>query len=200
MFGQPDDQQNGAQSGTTPPQNPAMLDNVMPAAPPANPAQQSQPDPTFTPLPSDNSQQQPLMNQPMPPQPPSTQPGPMYQPPSDHTHHYQPPTTNDPYQQSATTPSFTDQNDSPAASNGVNQQKLLTLKKDAMHQLEGLVDKIDGDPEQIFRTTMMMIQANDNHELLGKALEAAKKIADDKKRAEALMDVVAEINYFSQAA
>ena len=45
---------------------------------------------------------------------------------------------------------------------------------------------------------MMMIQANDNHNLLEKALAAAKMIEDDKIRAQAMLDIVNEINYFSQ--
>ncbi len=193
MFGQPDDQQMGAQSGVVPPQNPAMLDNVSTGQPSGG---QQQPDPTFTPMgDGSNGQQQPsqpVMNQPMPPQQSMgtqqmQQPGPMYQPPADHTHHYQPPA------QSSSQASF-----APDVG-GIDRQKLNDLKKAAMHELEGLVDKIDGDPEQVFRTTMMMIQANDNHALLDRALETAKKITDDKKRAEALMDVVNEINYFSQS-
>jgi len=45
---------------------------------------------------------------------------------------------------------------------------------------------------------MMMIQANDNHTLIEKALDAAKEIEDDKARAQAMLDIVNEINYFSQ--
>jgi hypothetical protein len=72
------------------------------------------------------------------------------------------------------------------------------MKQDAMAHLEPLVDHIDGTPEETFKTTMMMIQANDNHTLIDKALDAAKKISDDKERAEALLDIINEINYFSQ--
>jgi hypothetical protein len=46
---------------------------------------------------------------------------------------------------------------------------------------------------------MMMIQANDNHTLLEKALTAAKQIEDDKTRAQAMLDIINEINYFAQA-
>ena len=46
---------------------------------------------------------------------------------------------------------------------------------------------------------MMMIQATDDKTLLKKALDAAKKIGDDKVRAQAMLDVINEINYFTQA-
>lgn len=44
----------------------------------------------------------------------------------------------------------------------------------------------------------MMIQSTDNETLLHDALEAAKSIPDDKARAQALLDVINEINYFTQ--
>lgn len=76
---------------------------------------------------------------------------------------------------------------------------LAGLKKQALEHLEPLSDHIDGTPEETFKTTMMMIQANDNHTLLEKALAAAQKIEDDKVRAQAMLDIINEINYFSQA-
>ena len=41
------------------------------------------------------------------------------------------------------------------------------------------------------------IKATDNQELLQKAYEQAQKIDDEKVRAQALLDVINEINYFS---
>lgn len=75
---------------------------------------------------------------------------------------------------------------------------LAGLKQQALGHLEPLTEHLDGTPEETFKTTMMMIQANDNHTLLEKALEAAQKIEDDKVRAQALLDIINEINYFSQ--
>ncbi len=80
----------------------------------------------------------------------------------------------------------------------VDHDKLADMKQQALAHLEPLADQLDGTPEETFRTTMMMIQANDNHTLLEKALNAAKKIEDDKVRAQAMLDIVNEINYFSQ--
>ena len=79
-----------------------------------------------------------------------------------------------------------------------DQNHLADLKQQALEHLEPLADHVEGTPEEMFKTTMMMIQANDNHTLLEKALETAKKIEDDKVRAKAMLDVINEINYFSQ--
>lgn len=75
---------------------------------------------------------------------------------------------------------------------------LSGLKQEVMQHLSPLVGQLDQSPEEKFRTTMMMIQASDNHTLIKDAFEAAKQIADDKARAQALLDVINEINYFSQ--
>jgi hypothetical protein len=45
---------------------------------------------------------------------------------------------------------------------------------------------------------MMMIQATDNKDLLSDAYKAAQTITDEKARAQALLDVINEINYFTQ--
>jgi hypothetical protein len=79
-----------------------------------------------------------------------------------------------------------------------DQNHLANLKQQALEHLEPLADHVGGTPEEIFKTTMMIIQNNDNHTLLEKALGAAKNIEDDKIRAKAMLDVINEINYFSQ--
>lgn len=75
--------------------------------------------------------------------------------------------------------------------------KLLDIKQQALQQLTPLVGHLEQSPEEKFRTTMMMIQAADNHELIGAAYEAAQQIPDEKTRAQALLDIVNEINYFT---
>lgn len=76
--------------------------------------------------------------------------------------------------------------------------QLLDLKQNALQQLAPLFDKLDQSPEERFRTSMMMIQASDNQSLLPAAYEAAQQIEDEKAKAQALLDVVNEINYFTQ--
>jgi hypothetical protein len=75
---------------------------------------------------------------------------------------------------------------------------LLSLKQHALEQLGPLVGQLDLTPEERFRTTMMMIQSTDNQALLPVAYEAAQNIAEEKVRAQALLDIVNEINYFTQ--
>lgn len=74
---------------------------------------------------------------------------------------------------------------------------LVNLKQSALQQLAPLVDHLDQTPEEKFRTTMMMIQATDDSSKIKDAYEAAQQITDEKVRAQALLDVVNEINYFT---
>jgi hypothetical protein len=75
---------------------------------------------------------------------------------------------------------------------------LIDLKQQALTQLTPLVDHLDQSAEEKFRTTMMMIQASDDQSLLKAAFDAAQSIEDDKVRAQALLDIINEINYFTQ--
>jgi hypothetical protein len=74
---------------------------------------------------------------------------------------------------------------------------LLDIKQEALKQLSPLVGHLDQTPEEKFRTTMMMIQASDDQSLVKMAYEAAEKITDEKTKAQALLDIVNEINYFT---
>jgi hypothetical protein len=78
-----------------------------------------------------------------------------------------------------------------------NNDELLDLKRDALTHLTPLVSHLDQSAEEKFKTTMMMIQATDNSALIKEAYEAAKQITDEKARAQALLDIVNEINYFT---
>jgi hypothetical protein len=75
---------------------------------------------------------------------------------------------------------------------------LLDIKQQALTQLSPLVGHLEQTPEEKFRTTMMMIQASDNQSLVKEAYEAAQQINDEKTKAQALLDVINEINYFTQ--
>jgi hypothetical protein len=86
-------------------------------------------------------------------------------------------------------------NASPSAS---SDDELLDLKQQALQQLSPLVGQLDQTPEEKFRTTMMMIQASDDQSLLKAAYDAAQAISNEKERAQALLDVINEINYFTQ--
>ena len=86
-----------------------------------------------------------------------------------------------------------DTTDAPSA-----DDNLIHVKKQALEELSPLVDKLDLPPEEKFRTIMMMIQASDDESLVKAAYEAAHAIEDEKARAQALLDVVNEVNYFTQ--
>ena len=115
-----------------------------------------------------------------------------------------------PAQQSAQSPTPPDQeaplfsspspSPNPAAPNLNNLRDtddLMEIKKNALTQLGPLVDKLDQGPEERFKTTMMLIQASDDKTLIPKAYDAANAIEDEKVKAQALLDIINEINYFT---
>jgi hypothetical protein len=76
---------------------------------------------------------------------------------------------------------------------------LVSIRQHALQQLSPLVSHLNQSPEEKFHTTMMMLQATDDQRLVKAAYEAALTITDDRTRAQALLDVINEINYFTQA-
>lgn len=82
--------------------------------------------------------------------------------------------------------------------NTVPEEDLLHIKTQALQSLAPLVGHLEQSPEEKFKTTMMMIQASDNADLIRGAYAAATAIEDEKARAQALLDVINEINYFTQ--
>jgi hypothetical protein len=59
------------------------------------------------------------------------------------------------------------------------------------------VDKLNVSAEEKFDTYLLLIRSTDDAELIGPAHEAAKQITDETRRAEALLDVIKEIDYLS---
>ena len=82
--------------------------------------------------------------------------------------------------------------------NDVANGDLVEIKQKALHELAPLLDQLNLPPPDKFRTIMMMIQASDDPTLVEKAYEAAHSIEDEHARAQALLDIVNEINYFTQ--
>ena len=78
--------------------------------------------------------------------------------------------------------------------------ELESIKKDALEQLRPLVDKLDLEPQEKFDTLLLIIRSTDDQSLLTAANEAAKAIVDENKRAEALLDVIKEIDFFTNPA
>jgi hypothetical protein len=85
-----------------------------------------------------------------------------------------------------------------ATGDSTDSGDLADIKQKALGELSPLIDELDQPPEEKFRTVMMMIQASDDQSMVAKAYEIAHSIEDEKARAQALLDIVNEINYFTQ--
>lgn len=77
-----------------------------------------------------------------------------------------------------------------------SDSSLDPIKKEALQKLEPLVNELDLHPEEKYRALMMIIQATDNKDLINEAFQAADKIENAKTRAQALLSIVNEIEYF----
>lgn len=74
---------------------------------------------------------------------------------------------------------------------------LETIKKDALNELRPLVDKLTVPPEEKFDTYLLLLRSTDDTSLIGPAHDAAKEIPDEARRAQALLDIIKEIDYLS---
>lgn len=77
---------------------------------------------------------------------------------------------------------------------------LNSIKLEALKELRPLVDKLDVSPEERFDTYLLLLRSTDDKELIAPAHEAAKNIADEARRAQALLDIIKEIDFLSQNA
>ena len=68
---------------------------------------------------------------------------------------------------------------------------------DDLTELRPLIDEVDLPPEQKFHTILEIISATNDKELIPKLFESAEKIEDKHERAQALIDVVSEIQYLT---
>lgn len=76
-------------------------------------------------------------------------------------------------------------------------ESLDAIKQDAITELRPLIDKLDVSPEEKFDTYLLLLRSTDDQALVGPAHEAAKSIADEARRAQALLDIIKEIDFFS---
>jgi hypothetical protein len=77
---------------------------------------------------------------------------------------------------------------------------LEAIKQDALSELRPLVDKLDVTPEEKFDTYLLLLRSTDDQSLIGPAFAAARIISDEARRAQALLDIIKEIDYLSGAA
>jgi hypothetical protein len=74
---------------------------------------------------------------------------------------------------------------------------LESIKNDALNELRPLVDKLDVSPEEKFDTYLLLLRSTDDQALIAPAHEAARSITDEARRAQALLDIIKEIDYLS---
>lgn len=83
---------------------------------------------------------------------------------------------------------------------GLANESLDSIKKDALSELRPLIDKLDVSPEEKFDTYLLLLRSTDDKALIAPAHEAARLITDEARRAQALLDIIKEIDYLSGAA
>ena len=71
------------------------------------------------------------------------------------------------------------------------------IKQQALGELRPLVDKLSLEPAEKFDTYLLLIRSTDDKSLIAPAHEAAKNIPDETKRAQALLDIIKEIDFLS---
>ncbi|HEV2412396.1 MAG TPA: hypothetical protein VGS28_01165 [Candidatus Saccharimonadales bacterium] len=71
------------------------------------------------------------------------------------------------------------------------------IKKMALEELRPIVEKLELPPEEKFEALLLVIRSSDDNSLVKAAYDAAEGITDSAKKAQALLDVIKEIEYFS---
>ena len=74
---------------------------------------------------------------------------------------------------------------------------LESIKKQALGELRPLVGKLDLAPDEKFDTYLLLLRSTDDKALIAPAYAAAQAITDESRKAQALLDVIKEIDYLS---
>ena len=80
--------------------------------------------------------------------------------------------------------------------NEPNGNSLDDLRQKALRDLRPIVDKVELNDEESFDVLLLLIRETDDESLLPRAYEAARQIHDEARRAQALLDVIKETDYF----
>lgn len=75
---------------------------------------------------------------------------------------------------------------------------LDNIKNKALDELRPLINRADLPAEEKFDTYLMLIRSTDDASLIEPAHEAAQAITDETRKAEALIDIIKEIDYLSK--
>lgn len=84
--------------------------------------------------------------------------------------------------------------------NESNSNSLDDLRQKALRDLRPIVDKVELNDEESFDVLLLLIRETDDESLLPRAYEAARQIHDEARRAQALLDVIKETDYFKHKA
>ncbi|MEO8911368.1 MAG: hypothetical protein ABI303_00140 [Candidatus Saccharimonas sp.] len=74
---------------------------------------------------------------------------------------------------------------------------LSRVKDAALKELGPLIGKLNVSADEMFDTYLLLIRSTDDRTLIAPAHEAAKAIADETKRAQALYSLIKEIDFLS---
>lgn len=74
---------------------------------------------------------------------------------------------------------------------------LTGVKQEALSELRPLVDKLNIPAEEKFDTYLLLLRSTDDKSLIEPAHETAKLIEDESRRAQALLDIIKEIDFLS---
>lgn len=85
-----------------------------------------------------------------------------------------------------------------AATPAAGASDLDSIKSQAINQLRPLMEKVELPAEEKFDTYLMLIRSTDDAALIAPAHAAAQSITDEKRKAEALLEVIKEIDYLSK--
>lgn len=85
----------------------------------------------------------------------------------------------------------------PVGSTTVIDSDLDTIKQTALNELRPLIGKLNVSPEEKFDTYLLLLRSTDDKDLIAPAHEAAVSIVDEARRAQALLDIIKEIDYLS---
>lgn len=75
---------------------------------------------------------------------------------------------------------------------------LAPIKSEAINELRPLVDKLDLPAEEKFDAYLLLLRSTDDRALIAPAHAAAQGIVDEAKKAQALLDIIKEIDFLNQ--
>lgn len=76
-------------------------------------------------------------------------------------------------------------------------ESLDDIKRDALYELRPLIELLDIVPEEKFDIYLLLLRSSDDKTLIAPAHNAAKNIKDEARRAQALLDIIKEIDFLT---